>query len=273
MKKTLFSVFALLLLLLIILIIRTPLITYFAFVPDVLLKEPEQDLYRSQTVWFNSNDGYKLHGLFFPSPQPTKKVVLYLHGNAGTLFNRVDAANELSQQGINVFLIDYRGYGLSDGSISESGFYIDSQSALNWLMVVKGFNVDDITVLGRSIGSVAAMKIAVDNSISSIILISPISNASAMAREMNMSVISPFAFRALDNIQRAKHLQIPLMIIHGDKDIMVPIDQGRHVFDAASLLSDDEKLFITVKGATHHNVQKISGDQYWPQIMTFIQKH
>ena len=259
-----------LVLLLFILSIRAPLITHFAFVPDVLSQAPDEPLYGAENVWFNTSDGYRLHGLFFSSSSASNDVVLYLHGNAGHLFNRVETAKELSQQGINVFLIDYRGYGLSEGLISEAGFYDDAQSALNWLLVDKGFNVSDVSVLGRSIGSVAAMKLAVDNAVNSVVLVSPIANASAMARAMNMSFISPFAFGALDNLDRAKRLQRPLLIVHGDADVMVPIDQGRDVYAAATLLQSSKKQFVSVKDADHHNVRKTLGDKYWPLILSFI---
>ncbi|NRB37452.1 MAG: alpha/beta hydrolase [Pseudomonadales bacterium] len=256
--------------------IRAPAISHFAFAPDVLESMPEQPLYGSQTVILKTADELNLHSLYFSVKNTTLttagKVVLYLHGNAGHLFDRVAAAHDLREQGINVLLIDYRGFGLSEGHISEAGFYLDVEAALTWLKGPGGYKAKDIIVLGRSIGSVAAMKLAVDEDISAVILISPIANASAMAKAMGLGWLSPFAYSALDNIARAKKLQKPLLVVHGDKDKMVPQQQGLAVFNSAAV-AKHKKQFISVAGANHHNVRLVAGEKYWPWLMGFIRQH
>ena len=250
-------------------ILRAPLISYFAFVPSSLTQMPVQNLYGAEIVEIQTEDGLRLQGLFFSventdsnvAARLSSKVVLYLHGNAGNLYSRVDAAHLLRQQGVDVLLIDYRGYGFSEGTISETGFYRDAMAARLWLVNVKAYAPSNIVVLGRSIGSVAALKLAVDAEVSAVILVSPIASAAAMASTMGMGLLAPLASGALDNTALARRLQKPLLVVHGERDEMVPIAQGREVF--AAVLNHRNKRFITVKGANHHNIRQIAGEDYW----------
>ncbi len=250
---------------------RDALIAHFAFVPQKLEQLPKQSLYNADTVWITTEDDIRLNALFFKHRDRSfqgLKTFIYFHGNGGHLYDRVEAAYELHQQGYNLLLIDYRGYGLSGGSISEAGFYLDADAAMQYLLS-QGLTVDDIVLYGRSIGTVAALKVATEYGVSALILISPIASAAAMADVMNMSYLSPFAWGALDNVKRIQNLTIPLLIMHGDKDRMVPIEQGLAVF-TASPLAEKDKTFITVNQANHHNVRDTAGEDFLPLIVSFL---
>ena len=270
-KPFLILVMSLVSLLLSITFLRTAAITHFAFVPERLNFLPEQNIYNAQTVWISTEDNVRLNALFFQvEDTDSTKALIYFHGNGGHLYHRVEAAYELHQQGYNVLLLDYRGYGLSDGSISEAGFYLDADAAMQYLLS-QGFTADDIVLYGRSIGTVAALKVATEYDVSALILISPIASAAAMADVMNMPYLSPFAWGALDNIERIQSLTVPLLLMHGDQDKMVPIEQGLAVF-TASTLAEKDKQFMSVSQADHHNVRDTAGENFMPSIVSFLEQ-
>lgn len=254
---------------------RPQILAYFAFVPTKSEGKESLSDYVTEEVFIKTADDVQLHTLYFAAPRQqgvsshSHQVILYLHGNAGNLFNRVGAINELRAQGVNVLLIDYRGYGLSDGQITETGMYLDAEAAFQYLLNEKGFDKKNITVVGRSIGSVAALYLGVNYQPAAVILVSPLASALHMASEMGLGWLKWFAYGALNSVERATRIKSPVMIIHGDKDVMIPIEQGHEVF-AALNLPDNKKQFITVNGANHHNIRSIAGVDYWHWMLRFM---
>lgn len=267
---------------------RPAILSYFTFVPTKLEQKVSLDDVVAEELFLKTSDGVTLHALYFSAdvsdsmvvnaakPQddikPTmSKAVLYLHGNAGNLYDRVHTVNELRDLGVNVLLIDYRGFGLSEGTITEKGMYLDVDTGFQYLINNKGFSEQNIAVLGRSIGSVAALYLAEKYQPGAVFLVSPLASATHMASEMGFDYLKWFAYGSLNNIDRASRVKSPVLIIHGDEDAMIPISQGYEVFDALTI-KPENKQFIVVKGANHHNVRDMAGLQYWHWMLGFMEK-
>src|SRR5439155_4284294 len=116
-----------------------------------------------EDVWFSASDGVKLNGWFYPAVQNTphsQLAVLFCHGNAGNIGDRLGICRALLSTGANVLLFDYRGYGRSAGKPSEEGTYLDGQAAYHWLRE-KGFTGTNIVPFGESLGGGIAAELAI----------------------------------------------------------------------------------------------------------------
>ena len=112
-----------------------------------------------EEVWFQSGDGAKLFG-WYVEARADAAVVLWCHGNAGTVINRLENLRELCRLGLSVFLFDYRGYGRSQGRPSEDGLYQDAIGAYDYLTRVRQIRPERIVIFGRSLGAAVAADLA-----------------------------------------------------------------------------------------------------------------
>ena len=112
-----------------------------------------------EDVFLTSEDGIQLHGWYVPR-QGSDRVLLFLHGNAGNISHRGESIVLFHRLGLNVLIIDYRGYGRSQGSPSEQGLYQDANAAWQYLIDARGFDGKDIILFGRSLGGAVAARLA-----------------------------------------------------------------------------------------------------------------
>lgn len=172
-----------------------------------------------QEIYFNASDSTKIHSLYFEVENP-KGVVYYLHGNSGNLEGWGDVAKEYLNLGYNVLMIDYRGFGKSEGKIqNEKHFYEDAQLGYDFLK--EKFNEDQIVVVGYSVGTGTASYLAMTNHPKTLILQSPYYNLKAMIK-----VRVPFApgFLLKYNFDNAAHIpkiKCPVYIFHGEDDEVI----------------------------------------------------
>ena len=137
--------------------------------------------YRDEEAFFSTRDGEKLNGLFYGGNR--KEVVLYFHGNAGDLSGWQFVAEDFTDCGYNIFIVDYRGYGKSTGKISENGLYADAEAAYYYLITQKNFPPDKIIIYGRSIGTGIAIDLASKHSCRGLVLESPYTSLQKLANE------------------------------------------------------------------------------------------
>ena len=219
-----------------------------------------------EDVFFES-DGLKLHGWFLRPCKPLfDGAVLFCHGNAGNLSSRYPKALAMALCGVAVFLFDYRGYGRSEmGSVSEKKFYEDSSAAWDWLCS-EGY--ESIVVHGISLGGGAATYLAVEKNPVGLSLESTFTSMPDMSHE-----VYPFIPRFLiashfNNFERIPQVKIPLQVIHGTEDELIPHWMGVKLFDAAIC----EKEFISIDGAGHGDLMEIAGDSYAAHFRTLLEK-
>ncbi|MEK9629355.1 MAG: alpha/beta hydrolase, partial [Nitrospinota bacterium] len=198
-----------------------------------------------QDIFFQSADGTKLHGWFVPSPQ-ARATLLWFHGNAGNLSHRLDNIQRLRPLNINIFIFDYRGYGKSEGEPDEMGIYADSLAAYDRVLEIDGVTVDSLFLFGRSLGGICAVQTAINKSARGLILESTFTSAADMSRKIIPLIPLGWAIRSkLDAIGKVPQIQLPKLILHGDRDEIVPFDLGKKLFDAAA----QPKTFYTIEGA------------------------
>ncbi|MBT5472205.1 MAG: alpha/beta hydrolase [Nitrospina sp.] len=219
-----------------------------------------------QDVNFQSEDGIKLHGWFVASPN-ARATLLWFHGNAGNLSHRLDNIQRLLPLNINIFIFDYRGYGKSEGAPDEKGIYRDSLAAYNKVLELEGVSVDSLFLFGRSLGGICAVETALNNPARGLILESVFTSAADMSRKIFPLFPLGWAIRSkLDAIGKVAQIKLPKLILHGDRDEIVPFDLGRKLYDAAA----DPKIFYTIEGAGHNDTYIMGGHDYYQALDGFI---
>ncbi len=196
---------------------------------------------------FAAADGVELHGWLVSNPG-SRRVLLFFHGNAGNISHRRESIAQFHRLGLNVFIIDYRGYGESQGRPSELGLYRDARAAWRYLTEDRGHAPSDIVVFGRSLGGVVAAKLASEVRPGGLILESSFSSAKDAARAifplLSRVVILRFE---LDAAAYVRHARCPVLVLHSPDDDIIPYQLGRKLFEAAP----EPKRFVELRGG--HN--------------------
>lgn len=219
------------------------------FHPEMLDKNFVFDNTNNGTeVNLNTSDGATINALFYKTN--SEKVILYFHGNAGSLRGWQNVYNDFKKFGYNFFIIDYRTYGKSIGKISEKGLYLDAQTAYNYL-ISKGFLSKNIIIYGRSIGTGIATEIAGSNEIHSLILEAPFMSLKKLAAEIVPYLLpSLYLNYSFDNLKKINNVHAPVLIIHGDNDSAIPVHHGKKLYDEFK----NTKYLVIIKNGEHNNL-------------------
>ena len=242
----------------------------FIFFPSAAIEStPKRFGVDYEDVYFTTRDGVKLNGWLALKPG-AQATVLWFHGNAGNIGHRADSVKPLRDKlSVNVFIIDYRGYGRSEGVVSEQGTYEDAGAAFRYLTGRNDIDAKRIVIFGQSLGAAVAADLAGREECSAVILEAPFASIPAMAKAIYPWLpIGPLIKTRYDVIEKVKKISAPLLIVHGDRDDIVPFEQGRRVFDAAA----GPKEFHTLRGAHHNDTFETGGDAYFKVMRDFIEK-
>jgi pimeloyl-ACP methyl ester carboxylesterase len=219
---------------------------------------------RAETLWLRAEDGVRLHGFWLPAEGETR-AILMLHGNAGNASHRLPRADALRRLGAHVLLLDYRGYGLSDGSPGEPGCYADARAALA-LLAESGIPASRVVVFGHSLGGAIAVDLAADRALAGLVLESTFSSLADVARRFAGPLGSWLLHGRFDSRAKIGRLRAPLLQLHGDRDDLVRIEAGRALFAAAPA----PKRFETLVGAGHNDTAEHGGRGYLATIQKFL---
>ena len=221
-----------------------------------------------EDVWFPATDGTRLFGWYVES-SGSPAVLLWCHGNAGNIINRLDNLRELYHLGLSVFLFDYRGYGRSQGRPSEEGLYQDALGAYAHVTGTRRIRPERIVLFGRSLGAAVAGEVASKRPVAGLILESSFLSVEALARFHYFGLPVHWLIGARFNLaDKLKHVSVPILVIHGDQDEIVPIHLGRQVFEAAK----DPKAFYVVPGADHNNLYLVGGRAYFQRLKRIVEE-
>lgn len=244
------------------------IVTTLLFFPEESFIAQPQDLgLESEAVTCVTSDGIKLFGWYLPAKNP-KGTLLLLHGNAGNISGRLDKVKGWVDRGVSVFLIDYRGYGKSEGVITcETDLYLDGAAALKWLKDTKGIPYSEIIVYGESLGAAPATELAVQTRLKGLLLEVPFTSLREIAKA-HYPWAPGFFLRnfQLDNLAKIGKIPCPVFIIHGTEDDVCPYEMGRRLFEAASQPKD----FLSVPGGFHSDLPEKAGPDYFEKPYRFF---
>jgi hypothetical protein len=216
-------------------------------------------------VFFESKDGKRLHGWYFPSPQ-NGPAILFCHGNAGNISHRLENIAGLLRRGLGVFIFDYRGYGKSDGRPSEKGIYLDGLAAYDYLVHRESIPSDRIVLFGRSLGGAVAIEVALERKVKALIIECAFTSLKDMAR--SMLLFKPFAGLMpahYNNAAKIPEVGVPVLVFHGTEDEIVPFSMGKGLFD----LAREPKVFYPIQGAGHNDTFVVGGNAYYERLARF----
>jgi pimeloyl-ACP methyl ester carboxylesterase len=227
---------------------------------------PEQLGVSGEEVFFTAEDGVQIHAFYLPAPG-ARRALLFLHGNAGNASHRLPNAAELVQLGCSVLVIDYRGYGLSEGRATEAGVYADARAGLDHLVEQRGFPESRVIVFGRSLGGAVAVDLAQERKLAGVILESTFpSIADVVSNGPGGAWLGALAGRRFESAAKIGRIRAPLLYFHGDRDEVIRYELGRRLFDIAP----EPKAFETVHGAGHNDLTQIGGRPYFERIRKFL---
>src|SRR5713101_4979804 len=180
-----------------------------------------------------TEDGERLAGWWIPArAQPARAHVLFFHGNAGNVSHRLEHALALTAAGLDVLLVDYRGYGRSTGRPSEQGLYRDARASLAALRAGGVVDAARIVYMGESLGGAVALWLALQDPPAGLVLQSAFTSLRDMARVHYPWVPAALVGDGFPSLDRIPTLRAPVLILHGDRDEIVPVAQGRALYDA-----------------------------------------
>lgn len=244
----------------------TPLINKYAFYPERDYGQYAEQLNdEEEEVFFPADDGVVLQS-YFLSSQSSEKLLIYFHGNAGNVSDRLPDLRHLRQLGINVLGVSYRGYGKSEGKPSERGIYRDGTAALDYAIESRGFREENIVLFGRSIGASVVIEMAQQRSVAGIVLVTPLTRGKECAKMLGFGLFSFLAGDSFDNLSKAPHLIAPVLVVHGTADTIIPWAMGKKVFDEIKA----EKKFVSIESAGHNDLSTQYSNEYWTAIDTCI---
>ncbi|MGQ3889569.1 alpha/beta hydrolase [Legionella sp. CNM-1927-20] len=216
-----------------------------------------------QEVYLNTEDKLKLLAWYKPA-QSDMPTIIYFHGNAGHIGYRMPFIRYFLNEGYGVLLVEYRGYGGNEGKINEQGLYLDGQAAIKFLQE-QGILLPKIILYGESLGTGVATKLGTQYKVCAIILQSPYTSLSALARVHYPWLPIPLRDK-FDSIKRINEITAPVLILHGRQDNIVPYAQGLELYNKAN----EPKEFIDFEKRGHNNLWD---KQFFDIINKFIYKH
>jgi fermentation-respiration switch protein FrsA (DUF1100 family) len=224
-----------------------------------------------ENVEFKSADGTKLHGWFLMAKGGKPKgTVVFSHGNAGSLGYHLGFVMWLAEAGYQVFMYDYRGFGKSEGTLNRDGMIQDVKAAFVYVSARKDVQKDKLISYGHSLGgakSVAALAELHPTGLKAIVIDGAFSSYQAMAKlvagELGAELISD-EFSPKDSI--AKITGTPLLVVHGQKDQVVPFAQGKQLFD----LANEPKTLFDVKEGQHGDSLSRDAGAYRKKMLAWL---
>jgi fermentation-respiration switch protein FrsA (DUF1100 family) len=244
--------------------------------PHAALPDPKKVLGYGEQIELRMQDGTRLVGWYLP-PEPTPQpavsrlstpvpAVLWFYGNGETIGAIWPVIRDFRPPHAALLVVDYPGYGASGGRTTEAGIYEAGALAYDALSTRPGVDRNRIYVYGRSLGSAVATRTAADHPAAGLILESPFTSARGMAAR-HYRIFPRFLVRLeLDNIGTIARVRCPVLVFHGTTDLLVPMDMGRRVAEAARTAVE----FVMIEGAGHNETYDVGGKAYREKLATFV---
>ena len=221
-----------------------------------------------EPVSVETSDGLRLSGWFVAAFGTLPRVtVLVFNGNAGNRAHRWPLAAALHRHGLQVLLFDYRGYGGNAGTPTKNGLAADSRAARAYLVGRPDVDAARLVYFGESLGTAVAVDLAVEHPPAALVLRSPFTSMADVGQHhypfLPVRLLLRDRFAAIDQIRR---IRVPLLVIAGGHDRIVPIENSRRLYDAAVA----PKTLLVLPDADHNDDELLAGDEMVRAIVRFL---
>jgi uncharacterized protein len=236
---------------------------YFMYIPDRTRVAPKDaGLPDVEEIVFKAADGTKLIAWYLPA-RGSKPTLLYFTGNAGNAATRAGKIATIGSDGYGIFMLNYRRYGGSGGRPTEARLTADAVIAYDCLRGL-GVAPQDIVAYGESLGTAVATRLSLQHQVKALVLEAPFTSTVAIGQLMwpflPLGLIMVDQYRTIDRIGQ---VNVPLLIIHGGRDAVIPLDQARHVYHAAN----EPKSIVVLPRAAHNDLFDRGA---WEKVHGFI---
>jgi uncharacterized protein len=229
-----------------------------------------------ERVTFPTADGLTLHGWFFParssvSSEPSHFTIVVFNGNAGNRSYRAPLAVALQARGHAVLLFDYRGYGGNPGTPTESGLKEDARAARAFVVGRAAVDRERVVYFGESLGTGVAVTLAAEHAPAALVLRSPFTSmVDVGGMHYPMLPVRWFLRDRYLSGERIARIRSPLLVIAGDRDGLIPLEQSQQLYEAATAASSKEMLIV--RGADHNDAALLDGDEMITAVDAFLQR-
>lgn len=217
-----------------------------------------------EDVTLETSDGVRLHGWFVPGA--STRVLLFFHGNAGNISHRLHSIRDFHDLGLAVFIIDYRGYGASDGKPGEQGLYRDAEAAWQHLVAERGIGADQIILFGRSLGGSVASMLAAKQEPLALIVESSFTSVPDIGQDaypwLPVRWLARFRHATREHVASVR---CPVLVVHSRDDEIIPLHHGEAIFAAAP----EPKVFLEIRGG-HNDGPITSATTYRKGLRKFL---
>ncbi len=254
-------------LILIIFLIYLVFMLFLYFYQRNLLYHPNENNYSGdnisvaiQKVKISTPDNIELVGWYHKKDLKNFKTLVFFHGNAGSLENRIYKLNHFQDMDINFLIIAWRGFSGNNGKPSEEGLYLDGKSAIDWL-INNGVNEKNLVLYGESLGTGVATHLAQNKNFAGVILETPFTSMIDTAKKFYPYIPVKLLLKdKFENYKKIKNINSPILIMHGEKDQIVPYSMGKKIYEIANkpkysyftkyddhMMEYDENLILALK--------------------------
>jgi fermentation-respiration switch protein FrsA (DUF1100 family) len=224
-----------------------------------------------EDVFLTAADGTKLHGWWVPG-QEDAPTMLFFHANAGNITHRIDNLMRWQKRGLNTFILDYRGYGRSEGTPDEAGLYQDAEVAYAYVCETRGTDPKQTVLFGRSLGGAVAFYVASKLPVAGVIVESTFTSLSDLAALFFPGMDAHLLQGQYESLERAQHVTMPLLVVHGTRDDLVPVEQGKRLFAAHPGRIGKQKQLYLIEDAGHNDTYYVGGEKYFETLERFIRQ-
>ena len=254
-------------LILIIFFIYFLVLVFLYFYQRNLLYHPNENNYSGdkisvdiEKVKITTSDNIELLGWYHEKNLKDFKTLIFFHGNAGSLENRIHKLNHFQDMNINFLIIAWRGFSGNSGKPSEQGLYVDGKSAIDWL-IKKGVSKKNLVLYGESLGTGVVTHLAQKKSFAGVILETPFTSMIDAAKKFYPYIpVNLLLKDKFENYKKIKNINSPILIMHGELDQIVPFSMGKKIYDIANkpkyayftkydnhMMEYDENLVLALK--------------------------
>ena len=243
------------------------LLFFLYFYQRNLLYHPNENNYSGdkisvdiKKVKIHTEDNIELLGWYHEKNLKDYKTLIYFHGNAGTLENRIHKLNHFQDMNINFLIIAWRGFSGNNGKPTEKGLYEDGKSAIHWL-AKKGVDEKNFILYGESLGTGVAIHLAQGKNYAGVILETPFTSMVDAAKTFYPYIpVNLLLKDKFENHKKIKNINSPIIVMHGEIDQIVPFSMGKKIYEIANepkysyftkydnhMMEYDEKLVLALK--------------------------